>query len=637
MDRVLKINKSLKNCLKVSLGSLLPKDHRLEGLRFSQSLYAKLGVGYLGAIAIAVAGSLIGLVGADYYQGKGIEQLFDAQEQVRLLDELQYASSEVRFQGLRLDVRTRQSQEQRQRLREFEQMRERAIVASEATIQFVEADPDWLATDRDGFIALMTVYAEATVQYHAALAQFLEQVESPTLSEVNGEVNGEVNVLQSRLALIQRGEHLARLEALSLEVEALRRQAEEQAISSGDRMETIQGYEKLAIIMSLLFSSGLAAWMAWRTTRRIATPIAEAASLAQRVASEDDYSLRLPVTTDDEVGLLVNSLNYLIERIELRSQQLRTSANNARNKANELQLTLADLEDTQSQLIQSEKMSSLGQLVAGIAHEINNPTSFIYGNIGHARDYFSDLLGLLNAYRHRYPDNEELNSLAEELDFDFTIDDIQKLMDSMETGARRISEIVRSLRTFSRLDEAELKQVDLHEGIDSTLTILNTRFRMFPHTQPLKLVKDYGELPLIECHSTQINQVVMNLIVNAIDALEDAVVAGKWDHVSSLEGEVLKDAKSIPEEPCLTIRTRDRRDGWIAVEISDNALGIPETARAKLFDPFFTTKAIGRGTGLGLSICYKIITETHRGQLTYDTEIGHGTTFEILLLRSLTV
>ena len=444
-------------------------------------------------------------------------------------------------------------------------------------------------------------------------------------------------MLQSRLALIQRGEHLARLEALSLEVEALRRQAEEQAISSGDRMETIQGYEKLAIIMSLLFSSGLAAWMAWRTTRRIATPIAEAASLAQRVASEDDYSLRLPVTTDDEVGLLVNSLNYLIERIELRSQQLRTSANNARNKANELQLTLADLEDTQSQLIQSEKMSSLGQLVAGIAHEINNPTSFIYGNIGHARDYFSDLLGLLNAYRHRYPDNEELNSLAEELDFDFTIDDIQKLMDSMETGARRISEIVRSLRTFSRLDEAELKQVDLHEGIDSTLTILNTRFRMFPHTQPLKLVKDYGELPLIECHSTQINQVVMNLIVNAIDALEDAVVAGKWDHVSSLEGEVLKDAKSIPEEPCLTIRTRDRRDGWIAVEISDNALGIPETARAKLFDPFFTTKAIGRGTGLGLSICYKIITETHRGQLTYDTEIGHGTTFEILLLRSLTV
>lgn len=272
-------------------------------------------------------------------------------------------------------------------------------------------------------------------------------------------------------------------------------------------------------------------------------------------------------------------------------------------------------------------MSSLGQLVAGIAHEINNPTSFIYGNITHARDYLGDLLGLLTAYRHRYPDDRELNNLAEDLDFDFTIDDVQSMMDSMENGARRISEIVRSLRTFSRLDEADVKRIDLHEGIDSTLTIINTRFRMFPNVHPLKLVKDYGELPQVECHGTQINQVVMNLVVNAIDALEDAVRDGKWEHLGSEPpGE-----DAVELEPCLTIRTRDRGDGWVAIEIADNGLGIPESARAKLFDPFFTTKAIGRGTGLGLSICYKIITDTHHGQLEYETEIGRGTAFKILL------
>jgi signal transduction histidine kinase len=379
--------------------------------------------------------------------------------------------------------------------------------------------------------------------------------------------------------------------------------------------------------MSLLVSSGFAAWIAWRTTQQIAAPIADAAALAQQVASKSDYSLRLPVTSDDEVGRLTEALNYLIERIDLRSRQLKTSAKNARTKANTLQRTLAELESTQAQLIQSEKMSSLGLLVAGIAHEINNPTSFIYGNITHARDYLSDLLGLLNAYRHRYPDDRELNDLAEELDFDFTIDDVQSMMDSMENGARRISEIVRSLRTFSRLDEADVKQIDLHEGIDSTLTILNTRFRMFPNVQPLKLIKDYGELPLVECHGTQINQVVMNLIVNAIDALEDAVRDGKWEHLGSEPpGE-----DAVELEPCLTIRTRDRGDGWVAIEIADNGLGIPESARAKLFDPFFTTKAIGRGTGLGLSICYKIITDTHHGQLEYETEIGRGTAFKILL------
>lgn len=595
---------------------------RLDGLRLRRSLYTKIGLGYFWAIAIGITGSLIGLVGADYYQGKGIEQLFDAQEQAKLLDELQFASSEVKVQGLLLDIRVRRKQRQAENLREFEQAKDEAIAKINAVLAFIETDPAWLATDRDQFIALMTKYAGAIRLYHANLAQFLAEVDPyPQLTD------NQVNAVEQRLALEQRNAYLKQLEALSQAVEALRQEAATQAVSSGDRMETIQGYEKFAIIMSLLLSSGVAAWIAWRTTQRIVAPIVDAAALAQRVATESNYSLRLAVTHEDEVGRLTEALNYLIERIDLRSRQLKTSAKNARSKANTLQRTLAELENTQAQLVQSEKMSSLGQLVAGIAHEINNPTSFIYGNIAHAREYISDLLGLLSAYRHRYPDDRELNDLADDLDYDFIVDDVQKMIDSMENGAQRISEIVRSLRTFSRLDETEVKSVDLHEGIDSTLTILSTRFRMFPNIQPLKLVKEYGELPPVECHSIQINQVVMNLIVNAIDALEDAVRAGKWEH---LEDEPA-DTDSGDTEPCLTIQTYDRGDNWVAIEIGDNALGIPESARAKLFDPFFTTKAIGRGTGLGLSICYKIITETHQGRLEYQTERGHGTTFQILL------
>ena len=595
---------------------------RLDGLRLRRSLYTRIGLGYFWAIAIGITGSLIGLVGADYYQGKGIEQLFDAQEQAKLLDELQFASSEVKVQGLLLDIRVRRKQRQAENLGDFEQTKNEAIAKINAVLAFIETDPAWLATDRDQFIALMTKYAEAIRLYHANLAQLFAEVDPyPQLSGT------QVSAVEQRLAMEQRNAYLRQLEALSQAVEDLRQEAATQAVSSGDRMETIQGYEKFAIIMSLLLSSVTAAWIAWRTTQRIVAPIIDAAALAQRVATESNYSLRLAVTNEDEVGRLTEALNYLIERIDLRSRQLKTSAKNARSKANTLQRTLAELENTQAQLVQSEKMSSLGQLVAGIAHEINNPTSFIYGNIAHAREYISDLLGLLSAYRHRYPDDRELNDLADDLDYDFIVDDVQKMIDSMENGAQRISEIVRSLRTFSRLDETEVKFVDLHEGIDSTLTILNTRFRMFPNVQPLKLVKEYGELPPVECHSTQINQVVMNLIVNAIDALEDAVRAGKWEH---LEGEPM-DTDLGGAEPCLTIRTYDRGDNWIAIEIADNALGIPESARAKLFDPFFTTKAIGRGTGLGLSICYKIITETHQGRLDYQTERGRGTTFQILL------
>ncbi|TAF49991.1 MAG: sensor histidine kinase, partial [Oscillatoriales cyanobacterium] len=462
------------------IGQLLA-GQRLDGLRLRRSLYTQIGLGYLWAIAIGISGSLVGLVGADYYQGKGIEQLFDAQEQAKLLDELQFASSEVKVQGLLLDVQVRQKLGRAENLREFERMKEEAIANANAMIAFVEADPAWLATEEEQFIRLMRQYAEAIHLYHANLAHFFTEIDP----KVPGS-SQDMGAVEYHSALEQRNADLTQLEALSQQVEELRRQAATQAVSSGDRMETIQGYEKFAIILSLLLSSAVAAWIARRTTQQIVAPIVDAAALAQQVATQSDYSLRLAVTQDDEVGRLTEALNYLIERIDLRSRQLKTSAKNARSKARTLQRTLAELENTQSQLVQSEKMSSLGQLVAGIAHEINNPTSFIYGNIAHAREYVSDLLGLLSAYRHRYPDDAELNDLADDLDYDFIVDDVQKMIDSMENGAQRISEIVRSLRTFSRLDETEVKSVDLHEGIDSTLTILNTRFRMFPHGQPLR-------------------------------------------------------------------------------------------------------------------------------------------------------
>ena len=281
-------------------------------------------------------------------------------------------------------------------------------------------------------------------------------------------------------------------------------------------------------------------------------------------------------------------------------------------------------------------MSSLGQLVAGIAHEINNPISFISCNLDHADQYTQDLLHLIHCYEQHYPNpSAAIQAEMEAIAFEFLVDDFPKLVNSMKVGAERICGIVLSLRNFSRLDEAEIKAVDLHEGIDSTLLLLQHRLKAQGKESEIQILKEYGNLPLVECYPGQLNQVFMNLLANAIDALE--------------EKRVVSDSEIFTDSPCIRIRTEvsdgdlslkgdrpnstalrdDRSAARLLIRIADNGSGMIEAVQRCLFEPFFTTKPVGKGTGLGLSISYQIVVEKHKGQLLVNSELGQGTEFII--------
>ncbi|WP_392533538.1 ATP-binding protein [Nostoc sp. C117] len=271
-----------------------------------------------------------------------------------------------------------------------------------------------------------------------------------------------------------------------------------------------------------------------------------------------------------------------------------------------------------SQLVQSEKMSSLGQLVAGVAHEINNPVNFVYGNITFVNQYIQDLLKVLQLYQKYYPNpTPEIQTQIEVIDLNFLIADLPKVITSMEVGAERITQIVLSLRNFSRLDEAEMKAVNIHEGIDSTLMILESRLKPKSNYLGIEIIKEYGELPLVECYAGQLNQVFMNILANAIDALEESLVINHLSFAAN-KGQI-------------RIHTELTNQKQVVIRIADNGLGIPEEVQQHLFEPFFTTKPVGKGTGLGLSISYQIITQKHHGELQCISALGQGTEFIIII------
>ena len=305
----------------------------------------------------------------------------------------------------------------------------------------------------------------------------------------------------------------------------------------------------------------------------------------------------LMLATIAEKAKTQRDLAIVNENLELR----------VRDRTEELERILTELQQAQTQLIQTEKMSSLGQLIAGLAHEINNPISFIYGNITYAQNYSQDLLSIVSAYQAQYPQpDRKLEAVVDDLELDYIRDDFPKVLNSMKAGADRIRQLILTLRNFSRLDEGGLKQVDLHQGLDSTLFVLNYRLTQSHRGIPIEVIKKYDEFPQVECYADELNQAFLHLLNNAIDNLES----------------------NNSNSPILRINTKYYPDDkTVEVSIWTDGPPISSITRSKMFNPFFTTKPIGQGPGLGLPISQRIIEERHGGTLGYRSELGSGTEF----------
>lgn len=331
--------------------------------------------------------------------------------------------------------------------------------------------------------------------------------------------------------------------------------------------------------------------------------------------------------SDSEVELLgavADQLALAIDQAKLYEQQ-RIQAVIATAQAEQLQQALDNLQQTQDQLVHTEKLSVLGQLLAGVAHEINNPVSFIHGNLTFVKEYALDLLGMLKLYQKHYPlPALAIQKYAKAIEFDFLVEDLPEMFSSMQIGAERIREIVQSLRNFSRRDHAKIQTVNIHEGLDGTLVILKNKLKGTGDRPEIQVIKEYGHLPQVDCYPGPLNQVFMNILSNAIDALSES--HGKWKMKNGTKHE---NGDRHFETPTIWIRTQLVNDRSVVIQIADNGPGMTEDVKRKLFEEFFTTKPVGKGTGLGLSISYKIVVEKHQGVLKCESTLGQGTVFFI--------
>ncbi|MBD2198629.1 HAMP domain-containing protein [Calothrix anomala FACHB-343] len=591
----------------------------------SWDIAQKISYGYTVAISIAFVGTIIGLLHATQYETNAQKQLNLSYQQQYLLKDLENAVTRIRLHPQRLvtvlDNSVWLEFEKNKFLDELSQVNQQLLEIE----KFINAYPNDLALNSAEILNLLKNYQKNIEIYNQIVQFYWQQIEKKQLSPK------AKSDYQEQLFFLFKEEKKVNLsvkfEQLSDELIRLIGQAEIQKQEANTSFENVKNLRMKVIFGSMILSSAIAAALAIYTSKLIAHPLEVVTKVARKIIQESNFQLRANVTSKDEVGTLATSLNQLVEwvgdytqelelarqhleqRVKERTQELQhsyqTLEQRVEERTQELKQALQDLKATQAQLIQTEKMSSLGQMVAGIAHEINNPINFIYGNIRCADEYIQDLLNLINLYEQQYPEsNCIIEERIEDIDFNFLKKDLLKLLDSMKIGAERIREIVLSLRNFSRLDEADIKEVDIHEGIDNTLLILSHRIK-----SDITVLTNYRDLPLVECYPAQINQVFMNILSNAIDALLE------------LESQTTKQ---------IFIETSKLDDTYIKVGIRDNGPGIPPEIRNKLFDPFFTTKPVGKGTGLGLSICYQII-DKHKGRIELASEVGKGTEFAILL------
>ncbi|NEQ58302.1 MAG: HAMP domain-containing protein [Moorea sp. SIO4A1] len=540
-------------------------------------------------------GTTTGLGIGQHYQKAALAELTRSQKQEHLLKNLQIAILDLRSYAYlgaldlgelnSLKVRVRVAPPVAVPMEDLQLVQEKIDQAQQLLLEaeeFVTEFDTCSHTNTNQLLDLVKTNRIIIDAYKTLIQSLLSEIESGNLPL------GALKLAQRQLLEQNNPELTTALESFFEKSDQLIRAAQ---VKQTQALSALKRAEQCCfgiIYSSMIASVAIAILLAIHTSNAIAQRLKSLTEITEQVKQESNFTLQAPVTTRDEVGVLATSLNQLIHGMADYTHEL---------------------QQTEIQLIQNEKMSSLGTMVAGIAHEMNNPINFIYGNLFFASDYIEDLLSLVELYQQYYPNPDpEIQNQLEEIDLEFLAQDLPKIIASMKGGAERIREIVLSMRNFSRLDEAKIKPVNIHEGIDNTLVLLSNRLK-----PGIEVIKQYGDLPLVDCYPAQLNQVFMSILENALDAIEH------------------KSVESCPS-PVFTIRIQTELvdQNWVVIRIADNGPGIAAAIKDRIFDPFFTTKDPGKGTGLGLAISYQIITH-HRGKIEVASEPAQGAEFVISL------
>ncbi|MFB2897496.1 ATP-binding protein [Aerosakkonemataceae cyanobacterium BLCC-F50] len=548
------------------------------------SISTKIRCGYALALSIAVLGTIVGMGLGNYYEEAFRNEAQKWHETGVLLNDLQIAVLQARSHQQQFVALLEKPQDFQNEHSDFIEH----IFNVKSLLQ--KAKNSLKAQEISGAKAFFTTYEQAVEDYLLQTESVIKEIKKSSLN------SQKITKLQQLLLNLTISETALKFDDYSTKLAEIASQAFREETIAENNVELGEELQMGTTISSMLVSVILAIFLAIYTSRAIARPLKATTKVAQKVTQDDNFDLQAPVTTSDEVGVLTVTLNQLISRVKHLLEEQKAAA----IRQEELQKV---------QLLQSEKMSSLGRMVAGIAHEINNPVNFIYGNLVHASEYVTDLLDILATYEQELTQPSlALQEKAEEIDLEFLQEDLPKTLQSMTVGAERIRQIVLSLKDFSRLDEAEAQLVDLHACINSTLLILHNRIK-----KGIKVVLNYGDIPKITGYTGFLYQVFMNLISNAIDALEESKTT------------------ETSEDKAVLITTERLDNNWVMVRIADNGCGVCPENMGKIFDTFFTTKPRGIGTGLGLAITRQIVEEKHGGKITCTSEVGKGTEFAIAL------
>ncbi|MGB3404580.1 MAG: ATP-binding protein [Microcoleaceae cyanobacterium] len=540
---------------------------------------SKIATGYILSLGITIIGATTGLFISNQYENNTQELTEDVIEEIKLISELEvdfmYVIMHQQAVTSSLDDFKR-FQHEYEELKIYESRLNQSWIALNTSYQ--EAEVVELNRETELMHLLMKEYEENIIPYSESFHQDIQQLTAESLTA------SQILAAQRAMKLKQDSFH-QKAEEISQLLSEIDTVVIKEAEEAQEIIEKAQLIHNLIIITSILLSVSIALLLSRYTANKISIPIQKLTEITQKITQKSDFSIQVPVSSQDEIGSLTQSFNHLISQVNILLEEQKQSA--------------------QAQLMQHEKLSSLGQMIAGVAHEINNPVSCISGNISYLTEYCEQLLELIHTYQQEIKeDSEVIQEKIVEIELDYIEEDLPNLLQAVKVSAERTKQIAASLKNFSRLDEAAPQNINIHECLDSSLLILKNRTK-----QGISIQKQYGDLPLIEGYFSSLSQVFINIINNAIDAL----------------------IEQNKTNPTITIMTKNLDSNQIMIKLLDNGPGISTEHQQKIFESFFTTKPTHTGTGLGLAISRQIIEQKHHGSLECSSQVGEGTEFVIIL------